>query len=297
MKSYTTLRNLYGTFTKNTATANLTFGDEIINDEFRSLYAKRDWWFLHRLRTLTTTASTQFQNLPYDVGYVESLYVTVGGARYTPKLIMNREEWDLLNETSYVSDFARYAFVYNGQLGLWPTPATSSNVITLNAKIRPIDLSAADITSSTIATATSGSTSITLSGGLTAQMVGLWIRGTFSTTANTGDGVWYEIASVTNGTTGTLVRAYGGNSIVAGTAACTIAQMPYLPEEFHDMPVYKAAATYWYKEDDRERGDSYMASYGDKMKALERTTSPVTDPAVDGGTDQGIINPNLTISF
>ncbi len=296
-KSYTTLRNLYGSLTKNTSTANLTLGDQFINDEFRSVYSKKDWWFLHRLRTLSTIASTQFLPLSYDIEQVESVYVTIGTMRYTPKLVTSREQWDLLNQTPYTSDFPRFAYVYNGQLGLWPTPTSSGNVITINAKIRPIDLSIADITSTTITTLANGSTALTVNSGLTAQMAGFWIRPTFSTTANTGDGNWYEISSVTNSTTAVLVRAYGGNSIAVGTAASTIAQMPYLPEDFHDMPVFSAAATYWFKEGDSERGDKYMEIHDRKMKSLMIQTGPVTDLVVDDGLGQTILNPNLTVSL
>lgn len=298
MKSYTTLRNLYGKLTKNASSANLTLGDEIINDEHRGLCALKDFAFLHRARTLTTTASTQFKALPYDVDLVESVSVTVSSTIYTPKLMHSREEWDLLNEVSFTSDFPEYAFVYNGQLGLWPTPATSSNVITVNAKIRPIDLNTADITSSTITTLANGGTALTVSAGLTVQMAGFWIRPTYSTTANTGDGQWYELASVTNATTATLVRAYGGTSIAVGTAACTIGQMPLLPEAFHELPVWKAAADYWDKEG-AARAVRYEKKYEMGVKTLiSQYSSFVTDPVLDEGLNgPNIINPNLTVTL
>lgn len=299
MKSYTTLRNLYGKLTKNTSTGNLTLGDEVINDEHRHLCALKDFAFLHRPRTLATIASTQFLALPYDIDQVESVSVTVSSKVYTPKLMHSREDWDLLNEVQYTSDFAEYAFVYNGTIGLWPTPATSANTITVNGKIRPVDLNTADITSSTIATLANGSTALTVSAGLTAQMVGFWIRPTYSTTANTGDGQWYEIAGVTSGTVGTLVRAYGGVSISAGTAACTIGQMPLLPEAFHDTPVWKAASDYWYKEGDMSRGKSFENKYDRDVKDLiSMYSSMVTDPVLEEGMGgPTIINPNLTITL
>ena len=58
MKSFTQLRNTYGVDTKNTASANLTQGDEWMNDYHRRVLAKADWPFLHRIRTLTTFAAT-----------------------------------------------------------------------------------------------------------------------------------------------------------------------------------------------------------------------------------------------
>jgi len=298
MKSYTTLRNLYGSLTLNTLTANLTLGDQLINDEIRHLLAMEDWSFLHRARTATTTASTQFVSLPYDIEQVESVFVTVSGTRYTPKLLHSREEWDILNETTFTSDIPEYAFIYNGQLGLWPTPATSSNTITINGKIRVIDLNTADITSSTITTLANGSTALTVSAGLTAQMVGFWIRPTFSTTANTGDGVWYEISAIGGATTATLVRSYGGNSIAVGTAACTIAQIPLLPEPFHDLPVFKAAETYWYLNSEPTKGDMYKRKYADGLAALiEQYGSPATDLVLDDGERYQVENPNLFVTL
>lgn len=56
MRSYTSLRTAYGVDTKNTASANLTKGDEWMNDFYRRLLSKADWPFLHRPRTLTTVA-------------------------------------------------------------------------------------------------------------------------------------------------------------------------------------------------------------------------------------------------
>lgn len=299
MKSYTTLRNLYGKRTKNSSTANLTLGDETINDEYRNLCALKDFAFLHKARTLTTGAATQFKNLPYDIDQVESVSVTISSRIYTPKLLHSKEEWDILNQIQSNSDFPQYAFVYNGQIGLYPTPVTAGNTITINGKIRVIDLNTADITSTTITTLANASTALTVSAGLTAQMVGFWIRPTFSTTANTGDGRWYEIDSISSATAGVLVRAYGGVSIAVGTAACTLAQMPILPENFHDLPVWGAAANYWYNNGDVRRGDSYTKKFETGQKTLiTQYTSFITDPVLEEGLEgRDLINPNLTITI
>ncbi len=298
MKSFTNLRNLYGTFTKNTATANLSHGDELMNDHQRTLCAKADFQFLHKTRTLTTVADTQFLNLPYDIYKVESVYVTVSSTRYVPKIKHSKEEWDMLNLTSYTSDVPLYASVYGGQLGLWPTPATAGNTITINGKLKIRDLNIADITTSTITTLANASTALTVSAGLTVQMAGFYIRPTFATTANTGDGLWYEIDSVTNATTATLVRKYGGTAIAAGTAACTISQMPVLPEDYHTMLPLYAASTYWYNEGDSVRGDNFKNMHDEKLKTfLSQALSSTTDYVLEEGDERQIINPNLTINL
>ena len=298
MKSYTESRNLYGTDTKNTASANLTYGDQMMNDFHRRLIAKADWPFIHRLRTVNTTASTTFVALPYDVDQVESVFVTVSGTRYNPIPAPSRAFWDQLHYTTQTSDTPEYWFVYNGQLGLWPRPATSSNVISVNAKIKATDLNVADLTSSTITTLANGSTSLTVSAGLTAQMPGFWIRPTFSTTANTGDGHWYELAGVTSATLGTLSRAYGGNSIAVGTAASTIAQMWLLPDAYQDIPEQYAAFRYWSKEKDSERAGIFKSLVVEGAGELFNTYS-VNDVSMvlDDGESTMMLNPNLTISL
>lgn len=302
MKSYTKLRNLYGTLTKNTVAANLTLGDELINDDYRTIVSLKDFAFLHRARTLSTVASTQFIPLPYDVELVESVSVTVGSTKYTPKLLHSREEWDILNQTTSTSDTPQYALVYNQQIGLWPTPASSGSTITINGKIRVIDLSIADYTTGTILTLAASGTTVT--GGSTvwtAPMAGRFMRITYSDTANTGDGHWYEISSVASNTSLVLSRAYGGTAIATGTAAYTIGQMPLLPEFCHDAPVYGAAATYWDKEGDEKRAASYRKTRDAKVATLVSQYSAfVTDPVLEEGMNGGIhniINPNLTITL
>lgn len=298
-KTFTNLRNLYGTLTKNTSTSNLSFGDETINDECRHIYAMKDFYFLHRTRTLVTIGGTQFLNLPYDMDQVESLYVTIGNMRYTPKILASREQWDRLNQTAYTSDFPRYAYIFNGQIGLWPTPNTSANVITINGKIRVIDLSIADYVTGNIVSIANGATAVVGSSTVwTERMGGRWIRMTMSDTVNTGDGEWYEISGVTGPTALSLVRSYGGTSIAAGSASYTLGQQPLLPEEFHDTPVYKAAANYWYKESDIERGDSFMKKYDADIDVIKKMkTGPMTDLVIDDGANATILNPNLTVSL
>jgi len=297
MKSYTKLRTDYGIDSKNTSTANLDWGSGIMSDFHRRLLAKSDWPFLHRLRTAATVANTTFVPLAYDVDQVESVFVTVGTSRYNPVPAPSRAFWDRLHFSLQQSDYPQYWFVFNGELGLWPRPMTSSNVISINAKIRAIDLNTADITSTTITTLANNTQALTVSAGLTTQMAGFWIRPTFSTTANTGDGLWYEIGSVTNSTTATLVRPYGGLSIAVGTAPCTIGQMTLLPEAYQDLLSNYASFRYWSKEKDT-RADIFKGMVNEGMADLFKTYG-VNDVSMvlDDGEDRPLLNPNLTISL
>lgn len=299
MKSYTNGRNQYGVWTKNTAAANLTDGDQEANSKYRHICAMKDWSFLERVRTLTTVASVQGVNLPYDCDLVREIAVIPTGStiRYTPKLAPTARYWDELNLTPFTSNIPEWYFVRAGQILLWPTPTSSGNTIYVTQKTRVIDLQFADYTTGNIVSVASGATTVTGSGTTwTSQMVGRYIQITPSV-ANTGDGVWYEIASVTSSTILELVRAYGGNSIVAGSSAYTIGQMPLLPEAFHDTIWRLAAGTYWTKEVD-ERGPAFIADANADLKILIGSySSPTTDMVLDSGQDFDILNPNLTITL
>jgi hypothetical protein len=298
MKSYTIGRNLAGVLTKNASTANLSFLDEIANDDYRMICTMRDWPFLERLRTLTTVASAQFYNLPYDCEKVREVSVIVSSNRYTPKLCPDRKFWDNLNLSSFTSDTPEWYFIFNGQVGLWPTPASTGNTINITQKCRVIDLNVADYTTGTIVSVANGGVAVVGSGtSWTERMAGRYIRMTYSNTANTGDGVWYEISGVTDATHLTLVRTYGGTAIAAGSATFNIGQMPLLPESFHALPWYKAAAAYWAKEDE-DRAASFEMMHDKMLSELKNSwLSPTTDMIIDDGDDNAIINPNLVISL
>ena len=111
MKSYTTLRNLYGVDTKNASSVNLSYGDQMMNDFHRRLLAKADWPFLHKLRTASTVANTTFVALPYDVDQVESIFVTVGTTRHTPRPAPSRKFWDELHYSVQTSDIPQWCRV------------------------------------------------------------------------------------------------------------------------------------------------------------------------------------------
>ena len=273
-----------------------------MNDFHRRLISKAAWPFLHKLRTATTVASTSFVDLPYDVDLVESVFVTVSSTRYNPKPAPNRAFWDRLHYSSYNSDIPEYWYVYNGQIGLWPEPSSSSNVISINAQVRAVDLNIADYTTGNIDIITNGSGAVTGAGSpaWTTPMAGRWLRVTNSdVAASSGDGHWYEITSIDSATTLTLARDYGGTSLTTGaTAAYTMGMMPLLPEAYHDLPELYGAFRYWTKEKDNTRASTFKALLNEGMTDL-MTSYGMNDLSmvVDDGRDDFIINPNLTVTL
>lgn len=301
MKSTTVLKALFGSLTNNSATVNTTLGLQLMNDSIRRIAAERDWDFMQKAVTASTVASQQFYNLPYDYHQLIDVTVLTGTNRYVPVEVPNREAWDLLNQqSSYTSDIPQYYFIFNGQIGFWPTPSSNgSSNITYNYLRRIIDLSVEDYTTGTISQATNGSTTITGSGTTwTSPMAGRWLRITPSNTAaSSGDGVWYQISSVTNSTTIVLDKAYNGTSIgPAAGGAYNIGQMPILPEAYHDLPVYEAASVYFTTvQPEPVRAKMYMDRFEYIAKRMRADHGNKTSDPTIHAMRRNPINPNLVI--
>lgn len=306
MFSYTGRRNHFGNLVNNTDSTVLTLADTLINQKTKVILTARNWWFLEKSFTSLTQASVQFVPISGQIDrLVGQPYVTVSSRRYTPKEAPSRAFWDQLNFTSFVSDIPEWYFLYAGQLGLFPTPATASNVITFIAKQKVRDLNIADYTTSTISTvATVGTTTTvtTTAGVWHSGMVGRFIRITDGNAASTvsGDHEWYEIATVPSATTLTLTNPYGGTAIAAASAAYAIGQMSIMPEAYDELPIFMALQTYFTSVEPNTNKATFYAAQAkdlyDQMKAdhSNRTGGRVLD---DGLMEEAMRNPNLFISL
>lgn len=260
-------------------------------DALRVLIMK--FYFNERSYTTTTVASQQFYNLPPLFRKMIDLTVTIGNVLWTTKPAPNREYWDQLNVIQFVQDYPSFHFIYNGnQVGIWPTPATNGNTITINYQTRIRDLAIADYSTGTV-TVTNNSANISFAGStLNADMAGLWIQ--FQTP--NGDGNWYQIYSVNTGaSTAVLMNPYQGTT--ASSIAFTIGDVPILPEDYQDLALYRALEVYFTSiVPDSSSSELYRGFYERGYAQLEadygqKTTSPVlTD------TEAPVYNPNVFVS-
>lgn len=249
MKSYTISRNLFGEFTRDNSSANLTVGDQLINDSIRTIATMRggNWWWLETIKTKATVASQQAYQIPNSIRKLSDVYVTVGTTIYCPEPVFDNNKWKLVLAYQLgTSDTPLFYYRQGNQILLAPTPTTSSNTITFRGRLNIKDLSIADYTTGTIVSIDNGATTVTGSGTSWAvPMAGRFIRITDSGAANTGDHFWYEISSVTSTTILELVKPYEGTSIAAGSATYNIGQMSPIPESYDSAPVYRATALYF----------------------------------------------------
>lgn len=273
--TFTQRRNLAGKLANDSSSATLSVLDTLMNALEKKISKKFN--FLEASLYSSTVASQQFYELPKNFGKLKSITVTIGTTKYQPILITSRELWDKINATtSITSDVPEYCFIFDKQIGFYPKPSSATtNAIYLQYHKTLKDLSIADYTTGTIVSIANGGTAVVGSGTTwTVKMAGMFIQITDSSTANTGDGEWYEIESVESATTLTLKVPYQGLSIAAGSGAYTIGQVSLLPEDIQILPVFQALIPYFtsvkpdtaklsiYKGLAKEMEDSMMENYG-----------------------------------
>lgn len=295
MKTYSGYQADIPRIINNSDSDNLLWGAEMVMDGIRYLVKK--YYFNEKTYTDTTVAGTQFYNLPPQCKELINVTVTIGGFLWQPKECTSRQQWDALNIISFQQDYPSYFFVYDGQVGIFPKPASSGNTISMNYKVRLTDLSMADVTdvtSSQTMAITTNTTGLTASGSVfKAWMAGQWIRINHSTTdVSNGDAQWYQIASVTNSTTAVLKNKYTGSTVTAGTF--TIGEVPILPEDYQDLPLYRMGLVYYTTRfPDPARAEQYQKLYNDGLEALNEEYGAKTTSVVLSDVADTINNPNL----
>lgn len=295
MRTTTSYKNDFGTLSKNSSTTNQALGLTLVNDSIRYLAGK--FYFNERTYTTNTVAQQQFYNLPPQVKNLIDVTVTIGGILWVPRFSPTREFWDALNVITFYQDFPSYFYVYNGQMGLFPIPASSSNLITMNYKIRTTDLVQADVTQSTLPStiiATNGSTTVTATGAtFLGWMAGNWIQFPYSSNdATSGDGQWYQIDTITSSTVLVLKNKYTGTTISG--ASFTIGQVPIVPEDYQDLPLYRALWIYFNSiVPNPAQSKLYKDLYDTGYAMLDAEYGQKTTNVALLDTDAPVFNPNL----
>lgn len=266
---------------------------KLINDALR--YLVGTFFFNEATYTVPggTVSGTQGYILPFNNKQVINTTVLIGSILWQPTEVSTRKAFDALNVIPFNNNYPQYYYIYNNQLLLWPTPAENSDAITINYKRRIKDLSIADYTTGTVSVTTL-TTAVTGSGtSWTTNMVGQWLN-IPETTSNTtsGDNEWYQIASVTNATSLVLNNQYQGQTVAGGTH--TIGEIPILPEDFQDLPLYRALYIYHTSiVQNPDKAKYYKALYDEGYARLDAEFGSKT--AGVGLTPQNVpvVNPNL----
>ncbi len=242
----------------------------------------------------------QYYPLPPNYSKLKSLTISIGSLQYTPVEILTTIEWNQLNVFPYYGDIPNNFFIYPGgdhgaQVGIWPIPSTTGNVIKFSYKFRVPDLSIADYTTPGDITVTKGSAVITGSGTsfpvtTNPQLESRWIQ--FA--QPNGDNLWYQITNISSTTALTLYQPYQGSTISGATAGTyTIGQMPLLMEDFQDMILYKPLYIYYSSiNKDPQRAAEFKELYDERLRLLKEYSGSNTIDVNLGRRPQNY-NPNL----
>lgn len=225
----------------------------------------------------------QFYPFPPNYSKLKDITITVGVLRWTLTEVRTREEWDNLNVFPYYASIPAKFFIYpggdkGGQIGIWPIPSTTGNVITYNYKFRVPDLSIADYNTDTNNGTVNGAGTISVNNGSmavtgsgtafvptsNAQLESRWLR----IPQPSGDNLWYQIANISSTTAITLYQPYQGINVSGATY--TVAQMPLIAEDFQDILVWRALQQYYMSiVDGATRVKEYKEIYEEKLQQLE----------------------------
>lgn len=200
--------------------------------------------------TEISTVGVQFYPIPANVSKIKNDTITIGQLVYTPAPVQSIQEWTMLNALPYTSDIPNYFYIYQNQVGFFPIPSSSGNVISFNYKARVADMTYDDFATGTVA-ATVGSNAITGSS-TTWNTVGTYPLNVDLSYANLmiaitppkGDGLWYPIQRFTSDTA-LLLNLPVVNSPVTSGASYIIGQFPLLSEDFQDLLVYSSLKIYY----------------------------------------------------
>lgn len=293
MRTFSNYLTDFTTLTNNTSTANSTLGGTLVNEALR--YLVGTFFFNEQSYTVPggTISGTAAYQVPFNNKQVINTTVLIGSVLWQPTEVPTRKAYDALNVIPFQNDFPQYYYIFHNQLLLWPTPASSSNTITINYKRRIKDLSVADYTTGTVSV-TTATTTVTGSGtSWTSNMADRWINIPITASNTTsGDNEWYQIASVASATSLTLYNAYQGQTVTGGTH--TIGEISILPEDFQDLPLYRALYVYHNAiSKDEDKAKYFKALYDEGYARLDAEFGSKTASVGITSQDMAVVNPNL----
>lgn len=190
--SKTQRSNLYQQLTNNTSTNNIAFGNTLMNQFDMEYVHAFPAVFEERTDTsIMTQPSVQYYTmLNSRVRRIKSVTVRVGNFNWTPSEAPTINFWNQVNivgtptTPSILSDIPIYYYYYNGQIGLYPTPAGGYNTVTVRYETEPVPLTLEDVTT----TVSAVPYILTLTGSLASGAVSATLSTNFLLTTGT-----YEI--------------------------------------------------------------------------------------------------------
>jgi hypothetical protein len=212
-----------------------------LGQRYQMVLAKLNNYMTQVPRTASTVADQQYYHYPPDIVNIEGIVITVGDRNYPITCISSQLTWDMLNAVPIQpSAIPQFFFPRRDDFGIWPIPQ-DAYTMTFNFHYRDRNLSVADYTTGTVTLANGDATVTGDSTVFTAAMVGRWFCVTDTT--QTGQGLWYRIASFTSTTAIELENTWQSTAVTAGTYK--ICECPEIPDEGHVILIDGATSDFY----------------------------------------------------
>ena len=273
---YTKAQNL----SSDTSSASLTIFKDLLNEGLTKAYAVLGSQYFYGTATETTAVDTSSYSLPAQCEKLHTLKVTISSVDYVATEYPGDEtSWNSLtgSATASSSDYPQYFFVKANTVEIYPQSATAAYTITMRFKKRVKELTADDYTTESVKTAVVGDATIVGNTGTTwtTAMGGRFLK-------VTADGLWREIASVTDATNLELSREWDGTAITAGTSAYTIGEMSQLPYDLQNIPCDYTLWRYYLLKENTSLAQLYKLSWDEGLERLRISAGNDTTSGVIG---------------
>lgn len=270
----------------------LTFQDQYklwqqISNDFSSaalINAKRDInegcaVFLNRLgrkfneefQTANLVANQQYYQFPSEVLRLSEAKFLNGSNYYTPELVTNELEWNMLNSIVVTGSYPTHYYIRGfNELGVYPVPKSNvTNGAVVSYEPQHVDLTQDDFTDTGspagTLTVNNGAVAITHSAAaFTQQMVGRWLQIT-----DGSDTKWYKIAAFVSTSVLNLENYYEG--ISGSGRTFRIGEISKIPQGYQDAPVYYALDRYYQQQNDQRTAPMYSQRFDMKVKSAKET--------------------------
>lgn len=234
--------------TKDPSTANRLRGIRRINAHHRRIASRKNYFWLEKALALTSVSLQQSYNFPVDYDkLISDIRYNDGTNDTITQEIISPTRFDEMNRngTDISSDYPIFHHIRNNKLYLFPVPATSSKTIGGQYKRKAYKMTLEDVTDGTVAVTNAsatvqGTTTDFVNDGIVA---GVMIE--FD-----GDGIFYEVSSVTDADTLVLTRPYEGST--ASGLSYRAGHAPILPEAYHDLCWIGPVIDYYLKKGDKD---------------------------------------------
>lgn len=191
--------------------------------------------------TADTVAGQQDYYYPPGTVGVDSATIIIGSVQYTLTPIYDQYSWDMLNALQIQpTAIPQFFFPKKDTFGIWPIPQ-AVYTITFQRFFRDRNMLVDDYSEGTVAVVSGDNTITGTDTVFTEAMIGRWF--TVTNTATPGQGYWYRIGAVTDGTTLELETDW--NSISSSGTTYRIGESPEIPEEGHVMLPAGTAADFY----------------------------------------------------